>query len=53
MLKILTGKGTYKMEVEDARKLLNDLAKSFDSDRDGKFSYSEFVKIFMSDKLPK
>ncbi|CAD5124968.1 DgyrCDS13212 [Dimorphilus gyrociliatus] len=53
MLKILTGKGPHQMEVADARKLLNDLAKSYDTDRDGKFSYSEFVKIFMSDKLPK
>lgn len=52
MLKVLTTRGPNPLEPMEGRRLLDILARKFDANFDGKFSYSEFVKIYMSDALP-
>ncbi|KAK2155054.1 hypothetical protein LSH36_250g00022 [Paralvinella palmiformis] len=48
--KILTANGA--MTGEESAKLIDELVREFDKNHDGKFDYSEFVSIFMSDKNP-
>lgn len=52
MLRVLTTRGPTPLGAKEGRQLLDQLARKFDENFDGKFSYSEFVKIYMSDMLP-
>lgn len=46
LLPLLTANGF--MPVEEARRLITRCANDYDKDMDGRFSYAEFVKMFIS-----
>ncbi|KAI0215554.1 hypothetical protein LSAT2_032402 [Lamellibrachia satsuma] len=52
LLRVLITEGPTPLNTCEARRLLDRLAREFDANFDGKFSYPEFVKIYMSDLLP-
>uniref|UniRef100_X2AWD5 EF-hand domain-containing protein n=1 Tax=Capitella teleta TaxID=283909 RepID=X2AWD5_CAPTE len=52
MLRMLVTKQPDPLPALEARQLLDKLARKYDENFDGKFSYAEFVKIYMSDELP-